>query len=945
MTASIELEGYKTKKISKACDECRRRKVKCDGHSTCTKCSERGIDCTYSYVYKKRKSRSIQIERPKGKRGRPKKLNNLSNNINNDNTNNNNNNKSINNNNNSSNSNNNNDKNTIESRITLNNKNITNSPSNFNFSQSPYTENNILRCDSPLYSSTTLLPNQNKSPDDIGVEGRLSKMESMLSLLIHEFANKSTSGNNSVVSTVSATSATQDFLPINHSKTTLLNDAENEEFNTLSESKEDLAIQKWNGLFMHTSIFFLSKIGLIVLEHRMEKPEFLIPLKSFLIYSNPAENNVLSPWISPIVEDQLTPLPSRENIDILLLHLESSTFISKTINFIHLKRLLKLYCDRRDGLINEPNFTHFDYFFMNVCLLISCLIVNELLNIQIDDYNVPMPNFESISHTEENLLNNSLFFYHKSSIISGDILTVSSSLLLAFYADYVSLSRAAYLISSIAIRQAQEIGLHIEDTYRGLEEYERSLKLNIWWACYVLDKEMCVRWGQAPVINDKDVSAPPLTGFESFWSPNNLDSPNTRSNRSLYTYEIQASSESLLDSVPKLLILEQYLITDYAFITSQVYDNFLRANAMKNLSKKEAELLKDKTFYELDCWRLSIPEEIRPRVDYDEKFFDYIEDLKTKNTKLSIYKLILATAFYVKYHHVKLVVHRAYAKQCVTKYSETLTVDHTIEPAISARCILKMSCAIDSRFGNYANYFVFYPFNAFLSICGLYIFLDKPNEFVQPDLQLLLDCLKSHVIPFTINDRRGTRGRLFDYVLKSICYATYKTCVNRFGPIPLKDIEILDEIKEINEGKKTVDDVLASLSCFSTDTMKVKKTFSRLPYFPKNSTSKGVSSQSPNNDNPIHNFNTNNNKYAALVNNDFNRMPNVSFLLSSQHQTNSNLNSNSNPNINNVNNVGRSNFDGFDDHFGNNDGLFQNMLNIPNYFIDYMYDEHPTSSQ
>ncbi|OXT09690.1 hypothetical protein B9K06_27355, partial [Bacillus sp. OG2] len=58
-----------------ACDHCRTRKVKCDGEETCSRCLSKGLECTYNYIFKKRvrKKHDQIINRPKRKRGRPRK--------------------------------------------------------------------------------------------------------------------------------------------------------------------------------------------------------------------------------------------------------------------------------------------------------------------------------------------------------------------------------------------------------------------------------------------------------------------------------------------------------------------------------------------------------------------------------------------------------------------------------------------------------------------------------------------------------------------------------------------------------------------------------------------------------------------------------------------------------------------------------------------------------
>lgn len=55
--------GVGPKRIAKACEACRVRRTKCDGHSPCSKCTEAGgLECTYRA--RARPSRQLRIHRP-----------------------------------------------------------------------------------------------------------------------------------------------------------------------------------------------------------------------------------------------------------------------------------------------------------------------------------------------------------------------------------------------------------------------------------------------------------------------------------------------------------------------------------------------------------------------------------------------------------------------------------------------------------------------------------------------------------------------------------------------------------------------------------------------------------------------------------------------------------------------------------------------------------------
>ncbi|ORX67362.1 hypothetical protein K493DRAFT_248239, partial [Basidiobolus meristosporus CBS 931.73] len=48
-------DNHKRQRVSRACDSCRRKKIRCGGeHPECSYCLYRGIKCTYSDIKKKR---------------------------------------------------------------------------------------------------------------------------------------------------------------------------------------------------------------------------------------------------------------------------------------------------------------------------------------------------------------------------------------------------------------------------------------------------------------------------------------------------------------------------------------------------------------------------------------------------------------------------------------------------------------------------------------------------------------------------------------------------------------------------------------------------------------------------------------------------------------------------------------------------------------------------
>lgn len=102
---------------------------------------------------------------------------------------------------------------------------------------------------------------------------------------------------------------------------------------------------------------------------------------------------------------------------------------------------------------------------------------------------------------------NSIYYYHKISLLSEGIRSIQGILLLVIFLETsLVTSHVNYALSSLAVRFAQEIGLHRFESFGHLPEAERTFRRRIWWFCQYLDMELCYRNGKPPLVNDSDVS-------------------------------------------------------------------------------------------------------------------------------------------------------------------------------------------------------------------------------------------------------------------------------------------------------------------------------------------------------------------------------------------------------------------------------------------------------
>lgn len=698
------------KRILKACDQCRSKKIKCDGLEVCSKCSIKGVECTYYYVHKQRiRKDTTAIEKPKRRRGRPKK--------------------------------------------------IVNTPSE--------------------------AENDSSSPSEgaFALEDRLAKMENMMSVLIDKVSSSSSfqptltknmDNKDSYLALpfpIRETSSGKSSISTGTSKSMLSSEKRNTTEHVVSVVYE-------SGMFLQTSMFILSPPGIKWVESTLKNSKTVSPLIAIIKFAAPFEKKLLSEWVNPIDQSKLNPLPESTMIKELVSYLKLSICMNRVIDMDYLEKLFEDYCNFRDGMIPEPEFTYGDYLLMNSSLLVGCSTLVEFIN---TDINSPTGfSVGDIKKIEHMLFDNSIFYYHRCSVISHGLASVSGCISLAFYADSISLSRAAFLIGSTAIRQAQQMGLHREESYRGLSQTERSIRLKIWWTNYIFDKEMCFRWGHSPVINDDDVSAPPLPGTEAFWSFNERNSVKTRGRM---VYEIQAMLDGLTES-ENFIDLDLYINVDYAFIISDVYRTLFSANSIRKKSAENILATRDSLFKDLDMWRNTLPLKLRPQHQYSQEFREEFTALKNDISPSSIYWVIMISSYNIRYHHLRMIIGRTTSHfLCELENKDPdlrMNPSHLKFGLESARAVMEMACMVDSRFGNYANYLIFYPFNAFLTICAYYIYkCDSDDDLVKADLELLMNSVIHYFNPFSDDAKRSEKGWLFSAVVKCMLYITIQSIKDR----------------------------------------------------------------------------------------------------------------------------------------------------------------------
>ncbi|KAK9322753.1 fungal-specific transcription factor domain-containing protein [Lipomyces orientalis] len=89
---------------------------------------------------------------------------------------------------------------------------------------------------------------------------------------------------------------------------------------------------------------------------------------------------------------------------------------------------------------------------------------------------------------------------------ASSITAVQTLITLGIYLEGSDSAEVAYMINSNAARIAQCIGLHSKASSYGLSAEEAHRRQRIFWTCYITDKDFSLRTGRPPIIYDQDVS-------------------------------------------------------------------------------------------------------------------------------------------------------------------------------------------------------------------------------------------------------------------------------------------------------------------------------------------------------------------------------------------------------------------------------------------------------
>ncbi|CAL9729555.1 halotolerance protein 9 [Monosporozyma unispora] len=198
------------------------------------------------------------------------------------------------------------------------------------------------------------------------------------------------------------------------------------------------------------------------------------------------------------------PLPPKEQSKRLLENFHN-TLISSATGLITLDEcfeLMERYFDDSKVPLTYP-----DSLLLNVCLCAGAnateaLLINEADFVRKDRYN---PSRSDLAVIENNMLLNAMYYYHKLSMLCSGMTTVQALLLFTRYlADNLTTELADDVLTT-AIKFAVDMRLGLQSYYSDISNDEYMVRRRLWWHCFCIDKKYSLILSRPPLLHETEM--------------------------------------------------------------------------------------------------------------------------------------------------------------------------------------------------------------------------------------------------------------------------------------------------------------------------------------------------------------------------------------------------------------------------------------------------------
>ncbi|ODV61878.1 Zn(II)2Cys6 transcription factor ASCRUDRAFT_69603 [Ascoidea rubescens DSM 1968] len=736
-------------RTSKACDGCRKKKIKCNGETPCSNCIDYICNCSYDYVPKKRLVVRKRISSTFGNKRHPKKptLKQLNEKLT-----------------------------SIEGLLVNINEKLTQT----NVNTTPFTvettDLSINRENEQEFPNQELVPFDLKSNSSNASKYKREAIQEEKIQSVNDFSTEQSDQSEQFLKI---------HVPNNSDSSTMLN--------KLTKTLHPYHI---SSLYSDDPFFIFNSRWSKWIQNTL--PGTINFTGIFKDLSLSIQNIIISQskhWTEPISSSSIKPLPNQSTAFSLLLILKDLPFPFYIVDKDEVLSLFHLY------YANEPEkkLNYSELLLMNLVLSMATSVLlnskskEEILLFFNNQYQIL-----DLKLMKHSYFLNSIYYFHCVCIFCEGIETIKALLLLAIFNDNTFLSKINYMLLSTAVRFAQQIGLDRKENYKGIDEKTALKKKFIWFLCLSLDSSFSLRSGRPPIINISNVTMSSKQEYLDIMTKLFKLESNLNNCEEALLSEYLNKFFMVNHFSSKLVI--SFLYSSLDEISSLAYENLLGAKALGNKSLKDVMDIADNLIKKLETWRKFNPDLIKPGTEIHLSLFKNNDRNQVKSYELYYHVLMTHQKYYFLVMSINLIVIRHRTNVIYSTNSSTAgempinsnngkgfaksDPGHSlyINTSTAARKLLIIFQKFDRNLVLSANWMLIYPMISFLVLFCSILAVPK-SETAKNDIQILINYHKlffSKFDPECCDERFKVLDDLLRTIVKiSINVYNYKNKENR----------------------------------------------------------------------------------------------------------------------------------------------------------------------
>lgn len=440
---------------------------------------------------------------------------------------------------------------------------------------------------------------------------------------------------------------------------------------------------------------------------------------------------------------------------------------------------MKYYGNKSAPRKKRYKFSYSEFMLMNLSLAISITVAIDekssgVTSPQIGECpRLDAMSIDQLTSLQEEMFLNSVFYFHTISVVSEGMVTIQALLLLATHLETTwVITDVNYTFVGMALRYAQEIGLHRYETFNHLPELEIHERSRLWAAVQCFDVEISHRTGKPPSVNMVDVST--LTPMDPWYVP-------------------ALVSQSEVERLQQIcggqqLPWEEIYVHFYVYKLSQLraFSYFqLFSATVKYDSLKGIQEIVTSLNHELGNFTNELRAEFRPRYYYEPEFRLLIERFTSekKMNRVNDSILTLQLCYFYQVMTINKVPSQIEPELDTPPYENACYRRNFLD---SARTILHLMRSVNRRtvpfFG--VNWMIFYPFVATMNLLAHCLNHSDEGDSLD-DLNLLIDVSMNCFNLYSKQAKQPAtrlfylRLQLFDVVVRIVLRITIKVFESR----------------------------------------------------------------------------------------------------------------------------------------------------------------------